>query len=161
MLDKTNATFNQELAEIGRSSKWVQYPKSQPLPDEKTKSKTRSEGKSRKKKRETIPNGNGVEEAIDDPHRLARLYLSEYRHTIHWRQDWYFWTDPAYTTQTEDDIKAQLVEVLKEEADWQAERLKADGGEAFKITKTLLANVLECLKALCNQRSHKEEPFWL
>lgn len=113
-----------------------------------------------KAKKPTIPNPEtGVEEAIDDPHRLAKIYLRDYPNTVRWREDWYSWTDPAYSIQTDDDIKSELVELIKEEFDCIA------GGEgqpeAPKITKTLLSNVLENLKALTHQYSTKEEPFWL
>lgn len=129
-----------------------------PLPDTKP-SKNGTERKAKKPKPHII-NRQGVPEAIDDPHRLARLYLDAFPSSTRWREDWYSWTDPAYRLQTDDDIKAELVEILKEEFDFLAGNPEIEQFEAVKITKTLLNNVLECLKALCHHPSRLNDPFW-
>src|SRR6266498_890555 len=62
-------------------------------------------------------------EAADDPHRLARLYLGE--RCTHadgltlrfWRGEWYRWDGSAYRTLPEKELRAELTVSTKAEMD--------------------------------------------
>lgn len=64
------------------------------------------------------------EEAEDDPHRLAKLYLErncwhkEHGKTLRlWREEWWKWTGKKYQQIPEDEIKAEVTNAVKIEFD--------------------------------------------
>jgi hypothetical protein len=103
----------------------------------------------------------GANEAVDDPHRLAQLFLDESRAagsgiTIrNWNSDWYRWDGAAYRPVPEPDIRAGLTQAIKAEFDRinQVERMDlATEGQvrernARKVTKTLVSNALQALQS--------------
>jgi hypothetical protein len=79
-----------------------------------------------------------VNEAVDDPHRLARLYLDDHAHpdgrTLHWwREEWHRWDSSAYRVVKDKEVKAELTRRAKHEFDEVNRRAlaawEARGGE--------------------------------
>lgn len=94
-------------------------------------------------------------EAVDDPYRLAVVVLGRFPNWVHYRGEFYRWTDPAYENLTEDDVRALVLPVVKSEFDDSAEE------QPKKITRSLIANVVECMKAITHEKPTQETPFWL
>lgn len=68
--------------------------------------------------------GDSPEEAEDDPHRLAKLYLERNSwHKDHgktlrlWREEWWRWTGKKYQQIPEDEIRADVTNAVKIEFD--------------------------------------------
>ena len=123
-------------------------------------------------------------EAIDDPHRLARLYVERFglrdsEQTLWiWRDDWHLWNGAAYQVMTAPEIRAGVNRIAKDE--FNAENLKQleayeeklatgaidadrDKGppETRKVTAMLETNVLHALASECLLPGHIEQPTWL
>ena len=134
------------------------------------------------------PEGDGepapleVNEAVDDPHRLARLYIENCashdgalairRH----REDWKKWNGRDYRTVTQEELQADLCRFIKEDFDRfnlaqleafnardpQAEDFdkKAKPPQAIRVTRYLVSNTLAALQAYCTLDSSRDPPFW-
>lgn len=79
--------------------------------------------------------------AIHTEGRDNHLRLRHYREGFHW------WTGSHYREESTDDVRAKVVGFLD--------------GSYYRLTTTAIANVMVCVKALCNVGSHHEMPSWL
>ncbi len=130
---------------------------------------------------EATPAEGRVVEALDDPHRLARLYLEKRcRHrdgaTLrYWQGEWARW-DLAYRPVLEGAIRAEVASVAKAEfnrlnrlevKEWEA-RGKTDAKgvpcpapAARKVTGALVSNVTLALSGYQLLDAHTPQPSWL
>jgi hypothetical protein len=116
-------------------------------------------------------------EADDDPHRLARLYLERYAsHEKHgivirfWKQEWWRWGEAfgRYRPVEEETIKGEITTLAKAEfdrANLEAQQLALDGDElpkVAKVTRALVGNVLGAVMAACVHQTDlvEEQPEW-
>jgi putative DNA primase/helicase len=127
---------------------------------------------------------NEVQEALDDPHRLARKYLwgddriKEGKSGLRfWREEWHRWNGNCYRIVPDAEIKAETTDVIKEEFDraniwaikeWEAnDHCDLQTGKlipkpiAKKVTKSLLTNVAQVLQALTILPGTVESPSWI
>jgi putative DNA primase/helicase len=118
--------------------------------------------------RELTPN-----EAPDDPHRLARLYIDE-RCTHpdglmlrHWREEWHRWDGTAYRVQPDRELRAELTASAKREMDrvnMIAQKLAKEGDEpptVRKVTGRLIGDVAHALASVTVLPSRVETPAWI
>ncbi len=146
------------------------------------------EPRPRKNSSETVSSSSDdetveVNEAIDDPHRLARLYLArktgDESQTIHfYRSEWHKWDGYAYQPVEDVEVRAELGELAKSEFDEANRRAIADYNEAKdageinpledkgpplcrKVTRGLLNNVVQALESLTLLPGSMEQPAWL
>lgn len=123
-----------------------------------------------------------VIEAVDDPHRLARINLQRYaeltegRTIKYWRSEWYTWKWNRYTRIEEDEFRAKVSFAIKEEFD----RANIEAQEAFKrgqeagkidpnedppkakkVTPGLVSSVLEATASLVSVPGTIELGTWL
>lgn len=123
-------------------------------------------------------------EAIDDPHRLARLYVEQHgtrdgTQTLwNWQDTWHRWDGAAYRVFAGPEIKAGINRLAKVEFD--AENLEAierynakkaageidaekDKGppKCRKVTAALVTNVAHALASECLLPGDVEQPTWL
>ena len=111
-----------------------------------------------------------INEAVDDPHRLARINLENYwriqkRRVVYWKETWLTWKSGCYFEITHDHLVARINESIKLEFDkqWKAENKKyeewkksneyekeKDKGPPFvkKVTTSLVKNVVEATKGM-------------
>lgn len=116
--------------------------------------------------------------ADDDPHRLARLYISRYHSSPafpgvpllrYWQEDWWRWMGKRYETLTKDGVKASITTAAEEEFDRlniaaQAdESIAAEDREkaALKVTQNVVANVYGVLKSLIALDDSQPQPGWI
>jgi hypothetical protein len=113
-------------------------------------------------------------EALDDPHRLARLFIRQCKHegklTLRlFRGEWFQWTDNAYLPMTESELHSRLGKVIKREfnrlnqlaiANW-TENSGIEKPQAQKVTRNLVANVTLALQSMILLEGRANAPFWL
>lgn len=125
-----------------------------------------------------------VQEADDDPHRLARINLKKYATTRRgstlrfWRGEWWVWKVTHYRKIDPAELRAKITKSVKDEFDrlWEEkkERYEAwrksdsydeakDKGtpEAQKVTKALITNVMDATASLVVLGGHVEQGTWL
>jgi putative DNA primase/helicase len=120
-------------------------------------------------------------EAPDDPHRLARLFVQQCCHTDgltlrYWRDEWHRWSGTAYKVVPEKEIRANLCEAIKGEfnrvnlQELMEYQQKGKNGQlrrgdelpmARKVTQGLVGNVLQALAGRTVLPASTEQPAWL
>jgi P4 family phage/plasmid primase-like protien len=119
-----------------------------------------------------------VEEADNDPHRLARLILDQgHSHqdgkTLRFHRSlWYRWDGTAYKTLPDTQLRAEVNaaikrefdSIAKEKAEKQAKSAEGDDKgppKAMKVTTGLVTNVIEALQSMTLVRGDIDPPAWL
>jgi putative DNA primase/helicase len=125
---------------------------------------------------------NRPNEAVDDPHRLARLYVQQ--HCTHpdgltlrsWQNRWHRWMDNAYQRVPNDEMEALLSAHVKTEFDrvnleeLRAFEHKKKAGELKRddkppvvrqVIEGRLGNVLRALREMTLVPASTEQPAWL
>lgn len=116
-----------------------------------------------------------VNEAADDPHRLARLFIAQScTHPDgltqrYWRDESHRWNGSAYRPLPEKELRAELTATIKTEMDRiniAAQELAAANGEdkvplARKVTGRLVADVMHALASLTILPFSTEPPAWI
>jgi len=124
-----------------------------------------------------------VNEAPDDPHRLARAVLAEFRHrdgpTLAWyRETFHVWDGSAY--RPDPALPHRIVKLVKAEIDRQnrsaleahrekarTEALAATLGRpsnppiATRVTRRLIADVVQALASMTCIDQEPDAPFWI
>jgi putative DNA primase/helicase len=131
-----------------------------------------------------LPNREQRNEAIDDPHRLARLYVERHgsrngQQTLRsWRDDWQRWDGAAYRVVAGPEIRAEITRLVKAEFDDENQeaidayirrKLKGeitpddDKGppKCRKVTTGLVTNVAHALASECLLPGIIVQPTWL
>jgi putative DNA primase/helicase len=141
----------------------------------------RPKGTSRPKPPAPSASKRDVNESLDDPHRLAMLFLPKIRYranaTIRWyRGEWFEWLDRAYRRLSEDELRGRLTGIIKAEFDranqaaveqWEANGCMGRDGkaspkpEARKVTRELVSNVVQALLSLVSVEGRIEPPDWI
>jgi putative DNA primase/helicase len=120
------------------------------------------------------PIGFAPIEAADDPHRLARLFVSERcQHrdgpTLRfWCEEWLRWDGSKYGTLAEKELRAELTQAVKSDMDrlnLVAQGLAAAEGKSppavRKVTGRMIADVAHALASLTVLPSRVEPPAWV
>jgi putative DNA primase/helicase len=124
-----------------------------------------------------------VLEAIDDPHRLARINLELYRSSFgrevaYWNESWFLWKAGQYVEITRDHFESRLNQSIKQEFDrvWQEEtesyqawkdsekydEAKDKGAPVCrKVTASLVKNALDATRSQCFISSTVKMHSWL
>jgi P4 family phage/plasmid primase-like protien len=132
---------------------------------------------------ESIAAARKVNEADDDPHRLARINLQQYaaenngRTLRYWRDEWYVWKSTHYRKISDRDLRSKLAQVCKEEFD----RLNLEALERYeqvarcgqlaeddkgpplakKVSINLVSNVMQATAGLTNLSSSIDPMTWI
>ncbi len=112
-------------------------------------------------------------EAVDDPHRLARHYIERHctdhatglRTIVFWRGEFHVWRDRRYQRMADKEIKSALNRCIKQEFDkWniaeQADSTKTIP-ECRKVTGRLINDTMLALESLVTADGAREQPHWL
>jgi putative DNA primase/helicase len=116
---------------------------------------------------------NTANDAVDDPHRLARGFLVSVSGPLRfWRGDLFCWQNGAYRPVTDGDIRGELTNWIRREFQ-QIQRLeleawKADSRErkgpppkTRKVTTRLLGDVVNAVRGACLLPSPIDPPAWI
>ena len=122
---------------------------------------------------EPPPAGLAPNEAADDPHRLARLFIdqsckSDDGLTLrYWREQWWKWDGTVYRQLPDAELSAALLESIKGEMDRlniAAQILAAAKGEppptARKVTKGMVTDTEAALASMTMLSAEVESPAW-
>jgi putative DNA primase/helicase len=117
---------------------------------------------------------SSAREAPDDPHRLAREYLTmrwrrtgRHRRLAFWRDGWWLWEGRRYREFPESELKAEVTTAVKWTLDRAARRamLRAQRGARLKppikVTRSLIADVLQAIRPMVLVSGDLEQPMWL
>lgn len=112
-----------------------------------------------------------VNEADDDPHRLARLFVARQctfgavQTLRFWRDEWLRWDGSAYIAIPTAEVKAELCRIVKQEFDrLNLEKPPKEDGTlptATKVTTGLLTNAMGVLSSLTLLPCTTAQPSWL
>jgi putative DNA primase/helicase len=122
-----------------------------------------------------------VNEADDDPHRLARLFAMAYQTpdglTLrYWQGEWYVWKCGAYRRLPPEELRAKLTARIKREFDrlniralnaWteaggkNAEGQETNPPEARKVTQRLVSDSTQAMAGVCLLPSSVQPPAWM
>jgi putative DNA primase/helicase len=117
-----------------------------------------------------------VDEADDDPFRLAKVFLNEnYGSTTSpslrcWRQDWYEWDGTAYRLLPEGELRAKVSKGIKKEFNriyprqldaWEKQGSETRQPRVLKVTQSLVNNVLQALASITLIAGAHDRPCWL
>lgn len=116
-----------------------------------------------------------VNEADDDPHRLARIYLDRYgSHPDHgptlkfWRQEWYPYTGQLHQKIDHKEFRPRVTAAVKEQfnrdhaADILALSREAEKEPVVRrVPQSLISNVVGALEGLTIIPSATKQPSWL
>lgn len=121
---------------------------------------------------ETLP-----EEASDDPHRLASLFVAQFQHadglTLRfWRDSFHRWDGRRYLPLPDGQLKAEITAFTKREFDrinalcrkmWIPDPEKKDDQppKVQKVTTNLVNNIVQALKGLALLDTTTESPRWI
>lgn len=121
-------------------------------------------------------------EEVDDPHRLARVNLENYRiqhgrALKYWQQGWYSWKDGQYETMTRDHFEGGINTFIRNEFERHA-KVQAEKYEAWlespdydkdkdkgpprmkKVTTQLIKNVISASQGYCRLRGSQTLHSW-
>jgi P4 family phage/plasmid primase-like protien len=117
------------------------------------------------------PAVSDVQEADDDPHRLARVFLDQYPHKlVYWRREYWRW-DGFYRPLSAADLRCQIIRAIKEEFDRLNEERQVEraaqgeddekGRNVQKVTRTLVTNVLLAVESLILVDGAIDQQAWI
>jgi P4 family phage/plasmid primase-like protien len=110
-----------------------------------------------------------IEEADQDPHRLARVNLRYYTDNHggqlrFWREEWWRYRDGKYRKIGPQELKAKVAATIKTEFD-NRYRERVDRGEEVRevrqVTRGLVSNVIGAMESLTLLSSSIEMPSWV
>ncbi len=121
-------------------------------------------------------------EWIDDPHRLARINLDQYKQSFnrtvrYWKETWYSYSDGHYEEMSSDHFEHRLNQSIRKEFEraWKQEAeayYKWTQSQSFspdkdkgppkvrKVTAQLTRNVLAATKSICALRNSQRMNAW-
>jgi putative DNA primase/helicase len=122
-----------------------------------------------------------INEAADDPHRLARLYVDDYRVNgdpalVYWREEHHRWDGRAYRPVPPKEVRAELNGRIKQEFDrlnvlaikqWEANGQANDKGDpvpkpaARKVNARLTSDTDQAISSLALLPGSVDPPTWL
>jgi putative DNA primase/helicase len=122
-----------------------------------------------------------VNEAADDPHRLARLFSWKHDHEgtevlRFYRGEWFRWDEGAYRGIAEHELRGSVTQTEKDEFDrinllaiklWEEAGRVGPKGEPIekpivrKVTRQLTSNVISALESMRILPDKTDPPFWI
>jgi putative DNA primase/helicase len=120
------------------------------------------------------PSDHAVAEKPDDPHRLAREFveLQQTRNGVRcihfWRGEFHVWEGSRYRPVPEKELRGKLVAHVRSQFEQHVREKaalvksnKEDEPTIQKVTRTLIANVVQALESLCLLGFDVPQPTWL
>lgn len=112
--------------------------------------------------------GQWIDEAEDDPQRLARINVENYRadhagRLVFWRDEWWKWRDGKYRKIEVSELRAKVWGAVRIEFErCYRERLaRGDDKPIRKVSRGLIVNVIGAMEAICTIPSSIVMPSWL
>ena len=110
---------------------------------------------------------NAIDEAEDDPQRLARINLERYKsehdgRLVYWRDEWWKWKEGRYKRIELTELKAKVWAAIRVEFEqcWR-DRSVGDNRPVQKVTRALVSNVIGAMESVCTIPSSIEMGSWM
>jgi P4 family phage/plasmid primase-like protien len=109
-------------------------------------------------------------EALDDPHRLARLFLehkashADRPRLIHYREQFWFWTGTHWVRWPDTEVRAAVTACCKQIFDAEFTEGESEDGKKKKVPKVttgLVGNVIQALMGDVIVSRDTPQPSWL
>lgn len=111
---------------------------------------------------------NAVDEAEDDPQRLARVNLERYKsehdgRLIYWRDEWWKWKEGRYKKIESAELKAKVWAAVRAEFEscWRERSAKDADKPVRKVTRSLVSNVIGAMESMCAIASSIDMGSWM
>ncbi len=108
-----------------------------------------------------------IEEAPDDPQRLARINLEKYKNEhdgklVYWRDEWRKWKGGRYRQIEISELRHKVWHAVRQEFEqcWR-ERRAGDDAPVMKVSRNLVSNVIGAMESMCGLSSSIPMPSWL
>lgn len=114
-----------------------------------------------------------LNEADDDPHKLARAVLAGYQNAkrvtlVYWRGEFHEWDGTRYRTLADTEFRATINRTIYRELAAQ-HKVKLESHDSAngelpkmpKVSRVLVGNVVGALEGMCILRAVTESPAWL
>lgn len=111
--------------------------------------------------------GSGILEHEDDPHRLARLNLFEFRdiggNLIYWRDEWWKYKNGCYRRISTRELKAKVNANVRKRFEVDYQNRSADDADKpiKKVRSSLVSDVLAASESMVAISSEVPQPCWL
>lgn len=109
-----------------------------------------------------------IEEYDDDPQRLARINVDQYKkehggRLIFWCDEWMKWRDGRYKKIKPADLKAKVWFAIRDEFEkcYQERRKAGEKAKIQRVTRSLVSNVIGAMESVCAVSWSIPMPCWL
>lgn len=112
----------------------------------------------------TASTAAGVAEEIDDPHRLAKLFLGATGRLRYWQDSWHRYGEGVYREVQDSEMRADLTAFIRGEFERAFVDEKSQGADiefVRKVTIGLVSNVRQALQGRCIIPDATESQTWL
>lgn len=113
---------------------------------------------------------NEIIESEDDPHRLARVNLAQYKSShdgrlIYWRDEWWKYKTGCYSKIEPNELRAKLTATIRKEFEKCFHDQQPQGDKEKKpikkVTRGLVTNVIGATESMVTQSGSIDMPSWL
>lgn len=109
-----------------------------------------------------------IEEAEDDPQRLARINIQKYKkehagRLVYWRDEWWKWKEGRYRKIETPELRAKVWQSVHTEfvACYKARRATGDDKPVRKVSRAIVSNVIGAMESICTLPDSVMMPSWL
>lgn len=111
-----------------------------------------------------------IEEADDDPHRLARAVMERVPNLRYWQGEFYRYRGQRYVREPASEIRGRLTQLVKDEFDrlnrleiemWKPSDKTPEPPPPLKVTCSLVRDVEQALQSLCRVAHERTLDSWL
>ncbi|TWU22475.1 hypothetical protein Pla52o_35310 [Novipirellula galeiformis] len=109
-----------------------------------------------------------INEAEDDPQRLARVNLERYKsehdgRLVYWRDEWWKWKEGRYRKIEKSELNAKIWLAVRHEFEmsWRERRATGDDKPVKKVTRSLVSNVVGAMESMCSIASSISMGTWM
>jgi P4 family phage/plasmid primase-like protien len=109
-----------------------------------------------------------IDEAEDDPQRLARINVEKYKkehsgRLVFWRDEWWKWREGKYRKIEASELKAKVWQAVRCEFErcYKERKKTGDDKPVRKVTRAIINNVIGAMESICTIPSSIVMPSWL
>lgn len=109
-----------------------------------------------------------IEEADDDPQRLARINIEKYRkehsgRLVYWRDEWWKWKEGRYRKIELPELRAKVWQAVHAEfvECYKTRRAAGDDKPVRKVSRAIVSNVIGAMESICALPDSVMMPSWL
>jgi hypothetical protein len=109
-----------------------------------------------------------IEEADDDPQRLAKINIQKYKkehsgRLVYWRDEWWKWKEGRYRKIELPELRAKVWQSVHAEfvQCYKVRRAAGDDKPVRKVSRAIVSNVIGAMESICALPDSVMMPSWL